>query len=486
MTDPSPLHAAQTRRALPSFRGREDEDEITESPRRAVTLPVEPGIERTFSTATTFEPSLPRAATGLTRYRTFDSNPNGSISDLSFDLESKGEGRRLSSSGSSTEGAVRNRGRLRSLLSGRSSKRYPLENACFSAAGTTLYLWKPRERKVAILSVLKPQKLPSIPAPEQSCGSAEFVTGGNRKYVVVSAENAPDARIELYSNPAINDSGEPRPPHGGRDGGTSAAPQSASFKLRSASDSFAISRDDGHFGWASPDSVRIWDLQTWRSRDIPVHITRDSPVDSQRMAFSADCEKVVLATRFVDGHVAIKSWTLSGQAVESATMETEHGITHDYGLTSVFCDNARKVAVVTMMVSGVARMLRSFKGSSDFSWPSAHLQQPRFSYKVVCAAQSETGNRIAFATSNNRIYSFSLERSSIKVSEVADFSSERPSWLHLRHSTALACPTERITYAFFWPNGPGAKMTFAILEDGKKPECSDIGSCFSSSDAEPA
>ena len=324
---------------------------------------------------------------------------------------------------------------------------YLLDHCCFSADGNTLYLWKPRETKVAFVPVLEPHAMLHAHVRVRPCGRAYFLAGGSSKYLVVSEASASNYEISVYSNEI-------------QAGGLEPTPLICSLKY--PTDSFAISRDDQKVAMCTKQTIKVWDLQARSERDIPVYMPKsraEMKVESQKLAFSADGNSIIVATRYVhDGHVSIKVWNQQGYLMQSTSFSTTCGVTHDYGLSSAFCDNDLRAAVVTVMASNVDRVFKPFAGSS-YSWPAAALERKHFSYKIICAAQSPSGKRYAIATSSHRVFVFSIEWSNIEVTEVLDLRQEQ---LPLRDGISLACPNEDTVYVF-WFDHRFVSMRLAIV-----------------------
>ena len=347
---------------------------------------------------------------------------------------------------------------------------YLLDHSCFSADGNTLYLWKRRETSVALLPIFKPQDILRTDVRVRACGSAHYLAGGSSKYLVVTHEDL--GKIEVYSN---EDPSEVPPAH-------------VSVRLTSKS-AFAISRNDKFMAMSTKNRLTIWEIPpgsetSFKSREIPVPTPRpgnNAEVESQKTAFSADCEGIIVTTRYMDGFVSVRAWNVDGQSMQNVSMNTPSGRTHDYGLSSVFCDNSRRVAVVAVMASGVDRMLLSLDRTSDFIWPTAALQKRRFSYKITSAAQSPSGNGFVMATSDDRVFTFSLDRSSIEALEITGLCPGRSGCMDLGDGISLAFPDERTVYAF-WFDERGVEMKFAsiTLEDRGRvvKSCYDIRSRF--------
>ena len=338
---------------------------------------------------------------------------------------------------------------------------YPLDHACFSAAGDMLYLWQPRATTVALLPIFGPENILSTQARVKNCGRAYFVAGGTSKYLVISQTSAPEAKIEIYSNKPQDGEPEFQPIH---------------FQLSSSKTSFAISRDDKYVAMGSESSLKIWKLEQRTLRDISIRNTgkefagkafAGQRVTSQRTAFTADSECVTVATRFSDGLTIIRVWNLAGEAVRDAVITNmPQGTGHDCGLSAVFSDNDLRTAIVTVMASNINHILQSFTRNTAFNWPSRKLQERRFSYKIVSAAQSASGLKYAMATSNNQIYAFSIAGSSVEVPEIANFSRDRDACVRLKDGITLACPDEQTVYAF-WFGKSKDQMHLAIISNGQ-------------------
>ena len=404
------------------------------------------------------------------------STPNTSISESSNNVENYLAAQHtltLSSSrrsiGSASTESPKSR---RSLWFGKSSSKstagpYLLTQASFNATGQTLYLWKARETQVAILPIFEPSQITQTEARVRRLrGPAHFVTGGNSKLLGISCDGSPTAHIEVYPN-GISEN--------------EAVLEPMSFKLTSDKDSFAFSRDDKWVAVSSGKQISIWDIDTRISTiiDIPATTTNKSRpgIESQQTAFSANCESITIATRFLDGNVFIQVWSLDGRLKTSITMKALYGVTHDYGLSAVFVDNELRTAIVAVMASTISSVLQSLAKAPQFMWPGAALQGKRFSYKIASAAQSGSGHRYALALSDNRVFAFTLEQRKVDVQEVASFSSDRRNCTSLADAIALACPDEERIFCFF-ANRENTAMNFVVIEDGKVSQRHNVRSCF--------
>ena len=411
-------------------------------------------------------------ATTLWRANTFQDNTMAgealrqpTTSDTSRDATSLANHGRISSSASSnSKGSHKSHKGLKSILSSNKAltapkapkpKPYLLNHSCFSADGKTLYLWKPRERKVALLPIFEPHEILHTDVSVRPCGKALCVAGGSSKYLVVSQEESRDSRrgrVEVYSH-AVHPSEAP------------ATHVSLTLSSRNA---FALARNDRLMATSTKNSLTIWGVPpgsetpfAMREISIPTPSSGDTKeVESQKTAFSADCQGVIVATRYMSGFVSVRTWNVQGESIQSASMNTTTGITHDYGLSSVFCDDARRIAVVTIMASEVKRVLLSLRESSSFTWPA---QRRRFSYKITSAAQSPSGNAFVVATSDDRIFTFSLHGPDIQVSEVEGLCGSRSGCTDPAQAISLAHPDESTVYAF-WFDEKGIEMKFASIK----------------------
>ena len=458
---------------------------MLESSQRVDTLEVlQRADTRNLSVATTyFGTATTRETTSGSRARSSVSTPTSSTSEASRGLGAVRSS--LSSAGSSDQGRQHS---LKSRLSffGRkgsipmspkiATQRYPLDQATFSAKGDTLYLWGRGQTKVAVWPIFKQEAILYTEARVRTCGEAYFLAGGSAKYMVITQTNLPSAQIEVYdNNRPTQQRNESEEQTGATRIETPLAP--IPFTLGSKYDTFAISRDDNFAAVCGRSTLSLWNLQARTETSIVLLAGREDAsgsaiqTDSQKVAFSADCNLVAVATRFLDGCVLITTWNHEGQLIRKAEMGTHYGRHGDLGLSSVFCDNDLNAAIVTLSVTDAYRVIHSLS-ARQFLW----TPREGFRYEITSAAQSATGNEYVVATSKHSISTFSLAMNKVQVHPIANFSKERRDCNGPSSRIALAYADVNRIYAF-WFDKAKVKMFLAIIQDGST-AIREVRSCF--------
>jgi hypothetical protein len=140
------------------------------------------------------------------------------------------------------------------------------------------------------------------------------------------------------------------------------------------------------------------------TREIAEDIQEQKAIVSRKLHFSADSQRLVVASQLSDHCIYIDVWDVTREPVStisehSRSFKLPPRVLNDGELTSVFYDSARRAALVTAFIGKEYPILIPFPGYGN-------LQNETFSTKIIAAAQSPSGSVFVVANAMTEIIQF--------------------------------------------------------------------------------
>lgn len=260
------------------------------------------------------------------------------------------------------------------------------QSYCFSADGKMLILWN-RFEECVYTSIIPSQDSAWIWNKFKVMGVAFMSGGGNRVAVVSKGDN--QYTLQVFAAPANPAANEPI--------WEKALQQNGQVR------SIAMSLDGDFVAVGSDRDVFVYDVNNSRVTPRKIMLSNNANVNSQRINFSRDGNKVVIATRKLNGQVEIILFDrLDSQEAWPRINTKEQEITdQDHGLSAVFYDGRSRKIVMTGYINKHYNIVQS-ETRASVPWDAR-------SGKIQSAVACASGSQYKLLTGNGELFRLDLD-----------------------------------------------------------------------------
>ncbi|KAH0565199.1 hypothetical protein GP486_001415, partial [Trichoglossum hirsutum] len=294
----------------------------------------------------------------------------------------------------------------------------------FSADGHTLLLWTRYGDSVISYDVRSGQH------EKFSAVSVSFVAGGADDYAVVSMKGG-ERKLYVYQK---------------QDGRLTTAP----FDVGVPVHSIAMSNNDEFVALGSVTEVIIYRVA---SRQLFHHRLSSIPnrtLPSQRVCFSAESRKFLVATRNGEGNVQIhvNECMSTTTAANVVTMKMPTSPTNDFGLSSAFYDDTSGCAYITAFTGRARPVILSLKNRLPRALDD--MDHRHLGTQIQCAALSPSGSKFILVNERNEIFSVQLDSPTrYQIEKTDPLRRMRKNVVARQDMMSIAMPEEEVVHLFW-------------------------------------